>query len=656
MFFSRLASITSSRNTLLRNFIGPVMGVHKCNMSSDAGIHMGIDLGTTNSCVAIMEGFEPRIIVNAEGHRTTPSVVAFLEDGSKLVGEAAKRQAISNSKNTIYGTKRLIGRRYRDKEVQEEMKHLPFELCEHTNGDCWVKVKGTPYSPSTIGSFVLAKMKETVDNYVGLKIKNAVITVPAYFNDSQRQATKDAGSIAGLNVVRIINEPTAAALAYGLNRKDRRGTIAVYDLGGGTFDISILEINEGVFEVKSTNGDTKLGGEDFDNVIIKYLIETINLKLKTDVKQDLKALQRIKEAAEKAKIELSFVHETEINLPYLIGANSYSEKFSRSKLESLVSNLIERTLPPCTNAMKDAGVSLSDLSDVILVGGMTRMPKVQQAVKDFFKREPSKGVNPDEAVAMGAAIQGGVLVGHVTDIVLVDITPYSLGVKTLNDIFAPIVIKNTAIPTRKSEVFTTSEDNQTYVDIGVFQGERSMCHLNLHLGDFRLGPIPARPRGASKIEVIFEVDSNGIVNVTALDTETQIKANATIKSNPRGLSKEELEKLAKEAEKERANDAKLKAAATAKIACESQLHDLTNFLDKNREHINAADVEKCNTSITTFNTDINVSPNRDEQYYRNLSGRISEEISRIRSLMSQPTPTPSADTSAPQDSNVEPKA
>lgn len=597
-----------------------------------SGPIIGIDLGTTNSCVAIMEGQDPRVIVNAEGHRTTPSVVAFTEDSQVIVGEVAKRQAVSNSKNTVYGTKRLIGRRFNDSAVQQEAKTLPFELVQSKHGDCWVRARGKDYSPSQIGGFILSKMRETAEAYLGMVVKNAVVTIPAYFNDSQRQATKDAGLIAGLEVARIINEPTAAALAYGLNKTSLDKTIAVYDLGGGTFDISILDINDGVFEVRSTNGDTRLGGEDFDNAIIKYLIEVINKQLKTDVRQDLKALQRIKEAAEKAKIELSFAPETEINLPYLIGANSFTSKFTRTKLEELVGELIDRTISPCKKALADAGIGVTGLQEVLLVGGMTRMPKVQSVVKDFFRRDPSRGVNPDEAVAVGAAIQGGVLSGGVKNIVLLDLTPYSLGVKTLNNVFSPIIERNSSIPTRKSQVYTTSEDNQTYVHVSVFQGERSICDDNLHLGDFQLGPIPARPRGASRIEVSFELDSNGLLLVTAIDAESGVKAKATLKSNPRGHTKEELEKLAKEAEEQRAADLVKKAIIISRSACESTLYDTRKFLERSGDVLPQDERDKFKVRVDEFANQVVASPEKDEKFYTSKNNDLLVEFARVREL------------------------
>lgn len=485
------------------------------------GAVIGIDLGTTNSCVAVMEGKQAKVIENSEGARTTPSHVAFSKDGERLVGMPAKRQAVTNSANTFYATKRLIGRRFDDPEIKKDLGNLSYKVTKASNGDAWVQSSdGKVYSPSQIGAFVLMKMKETAEAYLNTKVKNAVVTVPAYFNDSQRQATKDAGQIAGLNVLRVINEPTAAALAYGMDKTEDK-IIAVYDLGGGTFDVSILEIQKGVFEVKSTNGDTLLGGEDFDNVIVNYLVSEFKKEQGVDVTKDSMAMQRLKEAAEKAKIELSSSAQTDINLPYLTmdasGPKHVNMKFTRSKLESLVGDLIKRTIAPCQKALKDAEVGKTEIGEVLLVGGMTRMPKVQTTVQDIFGRQPSRAVNPDEAVAVGAAVQGGVLAGDVTDVLLLDVTPLSLGIETLGGVFTRLITRNTTIPTKKSQVFSTAADGQTQVEIKVHQGEREMAADNKMLGSFTLVGIPPAPRGVPQVEVVFDIDANGIVHVSAKD-------------------------------------------------------------------------------------------------------------------------------------------
>jgi molecular chaperone DnaK len=535
---------------------------------------IGIDLGTTNSCVAVMEGSTPRVIENAEGMRTTPSIVAFTDDGERLVGQPAKRQAVTNPERTIFAVKRLIGRRYDDPMVEKDKKLVPYKIVRAGNGDAWVEVDGKTYSPSQISAFVLQKMKETAEAHLGQKVEKAVITVPAYFNDAQRQATKDAGKIAGLEVLRIINEPTAAALAYGLDKK-KTGTIAVYDLGGGTFDISILEIGDGVFEVKSTNGDTFLGGEDFDMRLVNYLADEFQKEQGIDLRRDKLALQRLKEAAEKAKIELSSTTQTEINLPFITadasGPKHLTLKLTRAKFEALVDDLVQQTIEPCRKAIKDAGISAGEISEVVLVGGMTRMPKVQEVVKQFFGKEPHKGVNPDEVVAVGAAIQAGVLQGDVKDVLLLDVTPLSLGIETLGGVFTRIIDRNTTIPTKKSQVFSTAEDNQTAVTIRVFQGEREMASDNKMLGQFDLVGIPPAPRGVPQVEVTFDIDANGIVNVSAKDKATSKEQQIRIQASG-GLSETDIERMVKDAEAHAEEDKQRKAQVEAKNHAEAMVH------------------------------------------------------------------------------------
>ena len=622
---------------------------------------LGIDLGTTNSCFAVMDGKDPKVLENSEGARTTPSMVAFT-DTERLVGAAAKRQAVTNPENTLFAIKRLIGRRFNSPEVEKDKKLVPFKIIEGENGDAWVEAKNQKYAPSQISAFVLQKLKEYAEAYLGEKIEKAVITVPAYFNDSQRQATKDAGKIAGLDVLRIINEPTAAALAYGMDKKTS-GTIAVYDLGGGTFDISILEIGDGVFEVKSTNGDTFLGGEDFDQRLVNYLTDEFKKETGIDLKNDRLALQRLKEAAEKAKIELSSATQTEINLPFITadatGPKHLNMKLTRAKFESLVDDLIEKTAEPCRKALADAGLKANEISEVILVGGMTRMPKVQEKVKEIFGKEPHKGVNPDEVVAMGAAIQGGVLVGDVKDVLLLDVTPLSLGIETLGGVFTRLIDRNTTIPTRKSQVFSTAEDGQTAVTIRVFQGEREMAADNKLLGQFDLVGIPPAPRGMPQIEVTFDIDANGIVNVSAKDKATNKEQAIRIQASG-GLSDADIEKMVKDAEINAEADKRKKELVEAKNQAESLVNSTEKTLKEHGDKISPAEKSAIETSIGELKTaveaeDLSVIKEKTEALMQ-ASMKLGEAMYKAQQAQAQQGaaqgPDAGAEAEQPKDEKV----
>ncbi|KAG0171941.1 70-kilodalton heat shock protein [Apophysomyces sp. BC1034] len=657
-----LAKATRSRvlPSLARNN-GAMATMARSYSSGINGPVIGIDLGTTNSCVSVMEGKNPRVIENAEGARTTPSVVAFGKDGELLVGQAAKRQAVVNSQNTVYATKRLIGRQFKDSAVQADLKTVSYKIIPHTNGDAWVEAQGKKYSPSQMGAFVLGKMKETADGFLGKKVKHAVVTVPAYFNDSQRQATKDAGKIAGLDVLRVINEPTAAALAYGLDKSADK-TIAVYDLGGGTFDISILEIQNGVFEVKSTNGDTALGGEDFDSHLVRYVVEDFKKESGLDLSSDRMAIQRIREACEKAKIELSSTVQTDINLPYITadasGPKHINSKLTRAKFETLVGDLVQRTVPPCEKAIKDAGISSNEIGDVILVGGMSRMPKVIETVKSVFGKEPSKSVNPDEAVAMGAAIQGGVLAGSVTDILLLDVTPLSLGIETLGGVFTRLINRNTTIPTKKAQVFSTAADGQTQVQVRVFQGERELCRDNKLLGDFNLTGIPPAPKGIPQIQVEFDIDADGIVNVSAKDKATNRDQSMTIAASS-GLSSDEIENMVQQAEANAEADRARRETIEMANRADSVMSETEKAMNDFKEQLDKTEADKLKEKIDALrgeamkaqSGDANINPEELKAKIDDLQSsslKLFEMVYKNRAAQEQSSSNESGSTGSAQ--------